>query len=75
MSQELGPSSCFIESTGEGQIMSRQALVSPNLGYIQLSICDQRDILEIEVIRAKQLRLKPGANQLPGELLRIAGIV
>lgn len=58
----------FVEGIGAGQVASRQALVSPYLGDIQLTISDQRDIgLEVEVVRARQLQIKPGAKVLPCE--------
>lgn len=59
---------CFVEGLGAGQIASRQALVSPYLGDIQLTISDSRDLLEVEVVRARQLQIKPGVKLLPCKL-------
>lgn len=59
------PRACFVEGLGQGQIASRQALVSPYLGDIQLSLSDQRGMLEVEVVRARRLHAKPGARVLP----------
>lgn len=56
----------FVEGLGPGQLVGRQALASPNLGDIQLSICDRKGNLEVEVIRARSLQTKPGAKMLPG---------
>lgn len=39
-------------------MISRQGLASPYLGDIQLSLCDRRGNLEIEVIRARNLQAK-----------------
>lgn len=61
----------FVESLGQGQIVSRQALVSPDLGDIQLSISDQRTVLEVEVIRARGLHLKAGSSSLPSPYVKV----
>ena len=36
------------------------------MGDIQLSLYDRRGALEVEIIRAKGLLMKPGAKTLPG---------
>lgn len=60
------PRASFVDGLGVGQIASRQALVSPYLGDVQLTISDQRGIgLEVEVVRARQLQIKPTAKLLP----------
>lgn len=59
------PRTSFVEGLGEGQIASRQALVSPYLGDIQLTLSDQRGMLEVEVVRARRLHSK--ASTMPGE--------
>lgn len=55
----------FVEGLGAGQIVSRQALASPYLGDIQLSLNDRKGSLEVEVIRARRLQSKPGSRALP----------
>jgi len=52
----------FIEGLGPGQLVGRQVLASPTLGDIQLSLCDRRGNLEVEVIRARGLQAKPGSK-------------
>lgn len=59
------PTSSFVEGLGAGQIVSRQALASPYLGDIQLSLSDRKGNLEVEVIRARRLQSKPGSKTLP----------
>lgn len=59
--------SSFVEGLGPGQLVGRQALAAPNLGDIQLSICDRKGNLEVEVIRARGLQPKQGSKLLPGE--------
>jgi len=61
-----GEFSNFVEGLGPGQIVGRQALASPNLGDIQLSLCDRKGNLEVEVIRARGLQAKQGSKLLPG---------
>ena len=55
---------------GPGQLVGRQVLGSPVLGDIQLSLCDKRGNLEVEVIRARGLQSKPGSKLLPGSSLK-----
>ena len=62
-----GQLSEFIEGLGPGQLVGRQVLASPSLGEIQLSVCDRRGNLEVEVIRARGLQCKPGSKVLPGK--------
>ena len=59
--------SSFVEGLGPGQIVGRQALASPMLGDIQLSLRDQKGNLEIEIIRARGLQAKHGSKILPGK--------
>ena len=61
----------FIDGLGPGQLVGRQVLASPALGEIQLSLCDRRGNLEVEVIRARGLQCKPGSKVLPGKHLLI----
>lgn len=53
----------FIDGLGKGQMISRQGLASPYLGDIQLSLCDRRGNLEIEIIRARNLQAKTNKIQ------------
>ncbi|XP_076307331.1 regulating synaptic membrane exocytosis protein 2-like isoform X2 [Tachypleus tridentatus] len=66
-----GEYSTFVEGLGPGQLVGRQALASPNLGDIQLSICDRKGNLEVEVIRARGLQPKPGAKCLPAPYVKV----
>jgi len=52
----------FIEGLGPGQLVGRQVLASPSLGDIQLSLCDRKGNLEVEVIRARSLQAKSGSK-------------
>lgn len=54
----------FVEGFGGGQLASRQALVSPYMGDIELSLSDTRDMLEVEIIQARKLQLYRGANKV-----------
>lgn len=55
----------FISGLGQGQIASRQAIVSPYLGDIQLSLSDQRGLLEVEIVRASRLHAQSDSATLP----------
>ena len=59
----------FIEGLGPGQLVGRQVLATPSLGDIQLSMCDRKNKLEVEVIRARGLQCKTGSKVLPGMFL------
>jgi len=60
----------FIEDLGPGQVVGRQALGARCLGEIQLSLSQTKGYLEVEVIRAKDLKAKQGSKMIPGKLLR-----
>lgn len=70
-SASANPKVCFVDGLGAGQIASRQALVSPYLGDIQLGLSDRRGMLEVEVIRVRQLQLKAGAKRLPSPYVKV----
>lgn len=55
----------FVVGLGKGQMISRQELASPYLGDIQLSLCDRRGNLEVEVVRARNLQRKPLSKPMP----------
>lgn len=61
----------FVDKLGPGQLVGRQALASPILGELQVSLCDRRTHLEVEVIRAKGLQPKPGAKMLPAPYVKV----
>ncbi|XP_013787691.1 regulating synaptic membrane exocytosis protein 3-like [Limulus polyphemus] len=66
-----GEYSHFVEGLGPGQLVGRQALASPSLGDIQLSLCDRKGNLEIEVIRARELQPRVGAKLLPAPYVKV----
>lgn len=66
MSGETGQLRDFIEDLGPGQVVGRQALGARCLGEIQLSLSQKKGFLEVEVIRAKDLKPKQGTKAIPG---------
>ncbi|XP_050718371.1 uncharacterized protein LOC126999677 isoform X3 [Eriocheir sinensis] len=66
-----GQLSEFIEGLGQGQLVGRQVLATPALGDIQLSMCDRKNKLEVEVIRARGLQCKTGARVLPAPYVKV----
>ncbi|XP_037798372.1 uncharacterized protein LOC119593495 [Penaeus monodon] len=66
-----GQLSEFIEGLGPGQLVGRQVLAAPALGDIQLSMCDRKNKLEVEVIRARGLQCKTGARILPAPYVKV----
>ncbi|XP_035704793.1 rab-3-interacting molecule unc-10-like isoform X2 [Folsomia candida] len=61
----------FIEGLGPGQLVGRQVLASPSLGDIQLSLCDRKGNLEVEVIRARSLKAKTGSKITPAPYVKV----
>ncbi|KAG8192522.1 hypothetical protein JTE90_015161 [Oedothorax gibbosus] len=68
---EVGEASSFVEGLGPGQLVGRQALASPSLGEVQLGICERKNCLEVEVIRARGLLPKPNAKVLPAPYVKV----
>ncbi|RXG73034.1 Regulating synaptic membrane exocytosis protein 2 [Armadillidium vulgare] len=66
-----GQISEFIEGLGPGQLVGRQVLAAPALGDIQLSMCERKNKLEVEVIRARGLQCKTGAKVLPAPYVKV----
>lgn len=48
------------------QVVGRQVLASPVLGEIQIGIAAGRAGIDVEIIRAKNLVVKPGVKMNPG---------
>ncbi|KAI8129565.1 Regulating synaptic membrane exocytosis protein 1 [Lucilia cuprina] len=61
----------FVEGLGPGQLVGRQVLGAPSLGDIQLSLCCQKNCLEVEVIRARGLQQKPTSKMLPAPYVKV----
>ncbi|ESO09214.1 hypothetical protein HELRODRAFT_73787, partial [Helobdella robusta] len=61
----------FLEGLGPSQLVGRQALGSPCMGEIQLSIADTKGRLEVEVIRARGLTAKIGSKVLPAPYIKV----
>lgn len=66
-SQDSDPCASFVDGLGVGQVASRQALVAPYLGDIELAIGDQRGMLEVEVVQVRHLRARTDSDRLPCE--------
>lgn len=66
-----GEFSNFVEGLGPGQLVGRQALASPSLGDVQMSLSDRKGRLEVEVIRARGLQPKPSAKLLPAPYVKV----
>ncbi|EZA60196.1 Regulating synaptic membrane exocytosis protein [Ooceraea biroi] len=61
----------FIEDLGPGQVVGRQALGARCLGEIQLSLSQTKGYLEVEVIRAKDLKAKQGSKVIPAPYVKL----
>ena len=62
-----GPLGTFVDNLGPGQVVGRQVLASPVLGEIQIGIMAGRAGIDVEIIRAKNLVVKPGTKINPGK--------
>ncbi|KAK9306876.1 hypothetical protein QLX08_002523 [Tetragonisca angustula] len=71
MTGETGQLRDFIEDLGPGQVVGRQALGARCLGEIQLSLTQKKGYLEVEVIRAKDLKPKQGTKAIPASYVKV----
>ncbi|CAK9816967.1 Regulating synaptic membrane exocytosis protein 2 [Anthophora plagiata] len=71
MTGETGPLKNFIEDLGPGQVVGRQALGARCLGAIQLSLTQKKGYLEVEVIRARDLKPKQGSKVIPSSYVKV----
>ncbi|XP_017757861.1 PREDICTED: regulating synaptic membrane exocytosis protein 2 isoform X2 [Eufriesea mexicana] len=71
MTGETGQLRDFIEDLGPGQVVGRQALGARCLGAIQLSLTHKKGYLEVEVIRAKDLKPKQGTKAIPASYVKV----
>lgn len=56
----------FIEGLGVGQLVGRQVLASPCHGEVQIGLRDQHGLLEVEIVRARNLPQKVVYKTPPG---------
>ncbi|VDN04650.1 unnamed protein product [Thelazia callipaeda] len=66
-----GPLGSFVANLGPGQVVGRQVLASPVLGEIQIGIAANRDGIDVEIIRAKNLVVKPGVKVNPAPYVKV----
>ncbi|XP_011296866.1 regulating synaptic membrane exocytosis protein 2 [Fopius arisanus] len=68
---EGGQLSEFIDGLGPGQLVGRQVLGASSLGDIQLSLKYKNGLLEVEVVRARGLQIKPGFKVHPAPYVKV----
>ncbi|XP_078039305.1 rab3 interacting molecule isoform X3 [Augochlora pura] len=61
----------FFEDLGPGQVVGRQVLGAQCLGEIQLSLKQKEGYLEVEVIRAKDLKPRQGCKGIPASYVKV----
>uniref|UniRef100_A0A1I7XH62 C2 domain-containing protein n=1 Tax=Heterorhabditis bacteriophora TaxID=37862 RepID=A0A1I7XH62_HETBA len=66
-----GPLGTFVDNLGPGQVVGRQVLASPVLGEIQIGIMAGRSGIDVEIIRAKNLVVKPGVKINPAPYVKV----
>uniref|UniRef100_A0A914ZDY2 Rab-3-interacting molecule unc-10 n=1 Tax=Parascaris univalens TaxID=6257 RepID=A0A914ZDY2_PARUN len=66
-----GPLGTFVDNLGPGQVVGRQVLASPVLGEIQVGIAAGRTGIDVEIIRAKNLVVKPGVKVNPAPYVKV----
>ncbi|XP_015173071.1 PREDICTED: regulating synaptic membrane exocytosis protein 2 isoform X1 [Polistes dominula] len=71
MASETGQLRDFIEDLGPAQVVGRQALGACYLGAIQLSLSHTKGYLEVEIIRAKDLKTKIGSKGIPAPYVKV----
>nr|XP_012225588.1 PREDICTED: regulating synaptic membrane exocytosis protein 2 isoform X2 [Linepithema humile] len=61
----------FMDDLGPAQMVGRQALGARCLGEIQLSLSHVKGCLQVEVIRAKELKPKQGSKVIPASYVKL----
>ncbi|XP_041423911.1 regulating synaptic membrane exocytosis protein 2 isoform X23 [Xenopus laevis] len=61
----------FLDGIGPAQLVGRQTLATTSLGDIQVGMADKKGQLEVEVIRARGLVVKPGSKTLPAPYVKV----
>ncbi|CAF1649418.1 unnamed protein product [Adineta ricciae] len=61
----------FIEGLGKGQLVGRQVLASPCHGEIQVGLRNQNGILEVEIVRARNLIQKTFYKMPPAPYVKV----
>ncbi|CAF0942842.1 unnamed protein product [Rotaria sp. Silwood1] len=61
----------FIEGLGTGQLVGRQVLASPCHGEIQVGLRDQHTLLEVEIVRARNLLQKALYKMPPAPYVKV----
>ncbi|CAF3463069.1 unnamed protein product [Rotaria socialis] len=61
----------FIEGLGTGQLVGRQVLASPCHGEIQVGIRDQHGLIEVEIVRARNLIQKALYKMPPAPYVKV----
>ncbi|CAF3784330.1 unnamed protein product [Rotaria sordida] len=61
----------FVEGLGAGQLVGRQVLASPCHGEIQIGLRDHQGLLEVEIVRARNLLEKVMYKMLPAPFVKI----
>ncbi|XP_071277522.1 regulating synaptic membrane exocytosis protein 2 isoform X22 [Agelaius tricolor] len=61
----------FLDGLGPAQLVGRQTLATPSMGDIQVGMVDKKGQLEVEIIRARGLVVKPGSKTLPAPYVKV----
>ncbi|XP_021544005.1 regulating synaptic membrane exocytosis protein 2 isoform X35 [Neomonachus schauinslandi] len=61
----------FLDGLGPAQLVGRQTLATPAMGDIQVGMMDKKGQLEVEIIRARGLVIKPGSKTLPAPYVKV----
>ncbi|KAM5211874.1 regulating synaptic membrane exocytosis protein 2 isoform 15-T15 [Hipposideros larvatus] len=61
----------FLDGLGPAQLVGRQTLATPAMGDIQVGMMEKKGQLEVEIIRARGLVVKPGSKTLPAPYVKV----
>ncbi|XP_018414517.1 PREDICTED: regulating synaptic membrane exocytosis protein 2 [Nanorana parkeri] len=61
----------FLDGLGPAQLVGRQTLATPSMGDLQIGMMDKKGQLEVEIIRARGLVVKPGSKTLPAPYVKV----
>ena len=57
----------FLDGMGPAQFVGRQTLATTSLGDVELGLVERNGGLEVEIVQARGLTMKPGSKGPPGK--------
>ncbi|MEQ2289880.1 hypothetical protein AMECASPLE_037756 [Ameca splendens] len=62
----------FLDGMGPAQFVGRQTLAMTSMGDVEIGLMERNGGLEVEVVQARRLTIKPGSKGPPGKSTMLA---